>query len=435
MDEKLYASLRPKLDRKIVMIGQTGTGATDIGPCSIHANTPFVHMHMTAASNILTGTFIQRLSRGGQMKVLFVLWFAVLVFAIAFKPQGMTYMTGGVAIIYFGSMVYFFWTHQYMLPIVGPLAFLMFAYVSVLLYHYLTEEREKKQIRTMFSTMVSGDVLEYMTENPESFSLSGERRDATMFFSDVAGFTTISESLTPERLVALLNAYLSPMTDIIMESGGYVDKYEGDAIMAEWGVPQANPDHAKLACWAALDQQKKLAELNPSFKEEFGFDILVRMGINSGSISAGNMGSQRRFSYTVMGDAVNQAARFEPANKDYDTLIMMGESTFELARDHIEARLLDKVIVKGKTVPIKVFELIAKKGEIAPDKAKVVELYHKALDVHWERDWDGAIALLEEAIALVPDDGPSIAMKKRIEGYKEDPPGDDWQGEFVRTTK
>jgi adenylate cyclase len=220
-----------------------------------------------------------------------------------------------------------------------------------------------------------------------------------------------------------------------MSSEGYVAKYEGDAIMAEWGVPYPNPDHAKLACWAALDQQQLLAELRPKFQEEFGIDVHVRMGLNSGTVSAGNMGAANRFSYTVMGDAVNQAARFEPANKDYDTLIMMGETTYQLAKDHVEARLLDKLIVKGKTVPIQIYELVAKKGEISEDKRRVLELYDKALIGHWERDWEGALALLNEALEIIPDDGPSKALIERVESYQESPPPDSWQGEFVRASK
>jgi adenylate cyclase len=220
-----------------------------------------------------------------------------------------------------------------------------------------------------------------------------------------------------------------------MKSQGFVDKYLGDAIMAVWGVPYPNPDHARLACWAALDQQKKIDELGARFKEQYGVDVLVRMGINSGTIVAGNMGSASRLSYTVMGDAVNQAARYEPANKDYGTLIMIGESTYQLAQQHIETRLLDRVVVKGKSVPIQVYELLAKNGELSEEKAKIVALYHQALEVHWTRQWDRAVELLDQALEIDPDDGPSQAMRERIEGYREHPPPDSWQGEFVRTKK
>ena len=220
-----------------------------------------------------------------------------------------------------------------------------------------------------------------------------------------------------------------------MDSDGFVDKYEGDAIMAEWVVPFPMEGHASAACRAALAQQKKLSELRDGFKEHFDVDLTVRMGLNSGLVSAGNMGSDKHFSFTVMGDAVNQAARFEPANKDYGTDIMIGETTYELAKNDIEARLLDKIVVKGKSVPIKVFELIAEKGEISEEKAKVLQLYNEGLELHWERKWDESVSRFEEALSIIGDDGPALAMKSRVENYKKHPPPESWQGEYLRTSK
>lgn len=432
---KADTTVTKTLTRKLVMVGSSGTGGIDVGPCPVDANTPFVHVHMTAASNILMQTFLRPLGPREFKLVLGVLWLLVLPGAMLLRPGRFGYTALLLAIAYLAVVFHSVCVHRYMMPITGPLVFIGISYLTVLFFHYFTEEREKKRIRGMFSTMVSSDVLNYMEENPGSFSLAGERREATMFFSDVAGFTSISESLTPARLVELLNQYLSPMTDIIMASGGFVDKYEGDAIMAEWGVPYANDDHARLACWAALEQQARLEELRPSFKEEFGVDIHVRMGLNSGVVSAGNMGSIRRFSYTVMGDAVNQAARFEPANKDYGTLIMIGETTYELAGEHIVTRLLDKVIVKGKTVPIRIYELVAKAGEADETMLGVIELYHQGLEKQWHRDWDGAVACFEAALALRPEDNPSRTMLRRIESYRQAPPPEDWQGEYIRTSK
>jgi adenylate cyclase len=277
-------------------------------------------------------------------------------------------------------------------------------------------------------------VLRYLEENPGSFSLSGTRTEATMFFSDVAGFTSISESITPEQLAELLNRYLSPMTQIIMDHEGYVDKYEGDAIMAEWGVPFPMSDHASQACRAALEQMKKLEELRPVLKEEYGHELHVRMGINTGSVTAGNMGSESRFQYTVMGDAVNQASRYEGANKGYGTCIMIGESTRHAIGSEFEVRLLDLLVVKGKTHPIKVYELMGLAGEVSESRCKVRELYEQALNLHWDRRFDAAIELLEQAQEILPDEA-SRRMQIRIEGYLENPPPEDWKGEFVNLTK
>lgn len=432
---KAYEQAKELLYRKIAMVGLTSTGASDVGPCPVDDNTPFVHIHMVAMSNMLTETFIRPIGAKGNGLILGVLALLVIPGAVFLRPMRYTYYLGGLALIYAVVVFTCLITNQYVMPITGPFLYIGCSYLFVLLFRYFTEEREKQRIRGMFSTMVSGDVLEYLEENPGSFSLAGQRAEATMFFSDMAGFTTISESLPPDKLVELLNQYLSPMTEIVLEYKGFIDKYEGDAIMAVWGVPYPNPDHAKLACWAALEQQVKLNDLRPAFKERFNVDVMVRMGLNSGVVSAGNMGSVKRFSYTVMGDAVNQAARFEPANKEYGTLIMIGESTYTLAKEHIEARLLDKLVVKGKTVPIQIYELIAKKGEIGADKRRVVELYLEGLRLHWERQWEPALRCFNEALTIIPDDGPSLTMKARVEEYMIVPPPENWQGEYVRTTK
>jgi adenylate cyclase len=277
-------------------------------------------------------------------------------------------------------------------------------------------------------------VLSYLEQNPGSFSLTGARAEATMFFSDVAGFTTISESLEPPQLAELLNRYLSPMTDIIMARGGYVDKYEGDAIMAEWGVPFPAEDHAAQACYAALEQQAKLAELREPLEEEFGHRLTVRMGINTGTVTAGNMGSENRFQYTVMGDAVNQAARFESGSKPYGVGVMIGETTKEAIGNLFETRLLDLLVVKGKTKPIKVYELLARAGELDAEKTRVVALYHEALELHWDRQFEDALEKLDEALEIM-EDPASDMLKKRIAFYMENPPEEGWNGAFVNTEK
>ncbi len=307
-------------------------------------------------------------------------------------------------------------------------------FTGVIAVKYWQEESGRKKVRGMFGTMVSPSVLSYLEQNPGSFSLTGARAEATMFFSDVAGFTTISESLEPAQLAELLNRYLSPMTDIIMARGGYVDKYEGDAIMAEWGVPFPMEDHAAQACYAALEQQEKLTALRDQLKQEFGHELTVRMGINTGTVTAGNMGSESRFQYTVMGDAVNQASRFESANKCYGSLIMIGETTHEAVHELFETRLLDLIIVKGKTKPIRIYELLARTGELNPDKARVVAFYDEALHLHWDRKFNEAVGKLDEALAIMKDE-PSHWLRQRILGYLETPPEEGWNGEFVNPNK
>ena len=322
-----------------------------------------------------------------------------------------------------------------LVPVVTPLLGLLITYGGNILYQFVIEQREKKKINNMFSTYVSPKVLEHLQDNPDAFGLSGKKMSATVFFSDVVGFTSISESLSAENLAVVLNRYLSPMTEILMSYDGYVDKYEGDAIMCDFGVPMPDPDHAWKACFSAIDQQENLNVLREEIKDEFDVEIYVRMGINSGDVSAGNMGSAQRFQYTVMGDAVNQASRFEGANKQYNSKIMIGDSTYQMAKDKIEVRPLDKLVVKGKAIPIDVYELLAKKGELSPEMSKMSKFFEEGINLYWNKKWDLALSKFHSALEIISDDGPSLTFIKRCELFKETPPPHDWQGEFVMTTK
>ena len=431
---RAYKEVKDLLFNKIALIGLTATGSTDTGPTPVSDHSPFVLVHMMAINNILTQTFTLPVGVPHQIFILVIIWLIVLVNVFLLRPSSLIYFIVAFMLAYSCLTLFFSFTYLYLLPVSGPVLLIIGSYIPAILCYYFSEVKEKKKIRGMFSTMVSGEILRYLENNPESFSLAGCKMEATMFFSDVAGFTTISESLSPEKLVVLLNRYLSPMTEIIMNCHGYVDKYEGDLIMAEWGVPFQNDEHAKLACWAALDQQKEISALRPVFLNEFGVEIKVRMGLNSGYVSAGNMGSEKRMSYTVMGDAVNQAARFEPANKQYGTSILIGETTFNLAKDSIEARLLDKTIVKGKTVPVAIYELIAKKGELTSDEQKVVQLYQDGLLYHWERKWEKSLNCFYKALQIMPNDGPSLTLVRRVKQYQAKPPTSTWEGEFTRPT-
>jgi len=315
----------------------------------------------------------------------------------------------------------------------------LFSIVGTTLYMYTIAGRQKREIRSMFSTMISPSVLEYLQEDPDRFRLTGESKEATMFFSDVAGFTTISEQLSAANLALVLNRYLTPMSDCIIHYGGYIDKYEGDAIMADFGVPVWPGDdpnsHAWKACWSALDQQAKLAELRPVIQEEFHVDLQVRMGVNSGTVAAGNMGSEQKFQYTVMGDAVNQAARFEPANKMFDTLIIIGESTYQHAQEKIEVRPLALLLVKGKTEPIKIYELVAKKGELSDAQKEVLELFAKGWDLYKEKRFEEAIEVFRHTLTLDPSDGPSKAYEASSLEYIQNPPPEDWNGTWIQHSK
>jgi class 3 adenylate cyclase/CHASE2 domain-containing sensor protein len=258
-----------------------------------------------------------------------------------------------------------FISKRILMQIVPISATILLSYIASIFYQYFTESRQKKQIKGFFDVYVPKPLVEQLIDNPDLFRLGGERRELTMLFSDIKGFTNISESFQsdPEGLVVLMNEYLGAMTNIVLNYGGTLDKYIGDAVVAFWGAPLRVEDHAKRACWAALDMQEKLVELRKKWKLEGKPEIFTRIGVNTGVVIVGNMGSQFRFSYTAMGDAMNLAARLEAANKAFKTSIMISEFTKAIVEEYCRTRELATITVQGKEQPIKVYELVAKKKE------------------------------------------------------------------------
>ncbi len=424
------------LRNRICLVGLTATGSTDIGPCPIDSNTPYVHIHMTAIGNILAGRF---LSPPGEWLSLAVLASLALPALLILRRGGMRRLILGMAGLlaaYHALAFLLLFRDAALLPAVAPTAFVALTALGVFASRHRAEILDRRRVRAMFSTMVSPEVLRFMEEHPESFSVAGRRAEATILFSDIAGFTSFSEQHTPERVTAMLNDYFDTMAGIIMSQGGYVDKFEGDAIMAVWGAPYAMEDHAAAACRAALDQRDAVLRLRPSFREKYGVELSVRFGVNSGIVLAGNMGSRHRFQYTVMGDVVNQAARLEPANKDYGTSILIGEAAHERVQDAFITRLLDKVILAGKSAPACIYELVAAADAGLPAGRKAaIDLYEKALRLHWERDWDAAEQRLRQALELLPGEPAALMLMKRIAALRQTPPTAGWHGEHVRSSK
>jgi adenylate cyclase len=255
--------------------------------------------------------------------------------------------------------------------------------------------------------------------HPEHLSLEwGEKRPMSVYFSDIAGFTTISEHLPPERLVSLLNDYLTNMTDIVLQHGGIVDKYIGDAVMAFWGAPLADPDHARKAVKCAIAMRKRCDELRPLWFEEYGQLVQARAGVNSGDAVVGNMGSKHKYNYTVMGDMVNLASRLEGANKPYGTYLMISEFALAEIGDMVDVRELDLLIVKGKEKPVRVFEVLDLKGDTDDADLRAVEQFSVGLAKYRDRDFAGAIPAFEAALNHKADDNPSLLYMVRRKGGK-----------------
>ena len=303
------------------------------------------------------------------------------------------------------------------------------------LYLFMMERKQKGFIKGAFSQYLSPTVIDQIVENPDMLQLGGEKREMTPFFSDIQGFSTISEGLTPEELVQLLNEYLTAMCDIVSSYHGTIDKFEGDAIIAFWGAPLELPDHATVACHAAIDMQKKNEEMRKTLREQNRPMLYTRIGMSSGPVVVGNMGSADRMDYTMMGDVVNLAARLEGVNKFYQTFTMIPQSTYELAKDDIDTRQLDVIRVVGKKEPISVYEVLERKNQTSSEKSGVVEKYLKALKLYEERNFADASKEFEKVLAIDPDDGPSQTYVKRCGVFLETPPEKDWDGVYTFTEK
>lgn len=364
---------------------------------------------LMAALSLLTGLIAQPLPRLGATLVIWLSWF-VAVFAL--------YAAAGIAL-----------SVSYVL-VAGAVANL-----AINARFYLQERSQKALIRDAFGQYLSPKVVAELVKDPDKLQLGGETRQMTAFFSDIAGFSTISEQLTPQELVSLLNEYLTLMCSIIADYDGTVDKFEGDAIMSFWGAPLRQLEHAKYACYAAIDMDKNLAEYRARLEAQGRPLLRVRMGMNSGDMLVGNMGSQQRMDYTVMGDAVNLASRLEGANKFYGTWMMISEFTQALAGEHLDVRELDRIRVVGKREAVTVFELLDRRGSVTGKRADVVEAYLRGIEAWKQMNFAGALRNFMHALELDPFDGPSKTYVERCEAYLLHPPAEDWDGVWQLDSK
>ncbi len=411
---------------KIVFIGASASGLLDLRPSPFSAVYPGVEIHAAVLDNILQGDFVRT-----QPLIVFVglvlvfalltavgasllrkIWHIVLFFFICLA------IPFGAAWLAFNSG----WWLEFIVPEFAVLT----SFIGASLLNYSAEGRQRRFIKGVFRHYLSPDVIERIIENPALLSLGGERREITSFFSDVAGFTSISEALSPEELVSLLNEYLGEMTDIILSTGGTLDKYEGDAIIAFWNAPLDQPDHALRACRAALRCQKRLTELRGRFEEKFGPSLAMRIGLNSGPAVVGNMGSSRRFDYTAMGDTVNLASRLEGACKQYHVPILLGEETFARVNKEVVARPVDTIRVVGKKKPVSIYEIIGEKGEVRETELERLRIFEQARQAYQGRDWDTASGLF----AKLKDEPLAKLYAARCQSLRQYPPPEDWDGVF-----
>jgi len=420
----------------IVLVGATSIDLRDIDavPTSFGVRMPGVEIHANAIQTMLDHAFLAGISPRLALLVLFIVSIGSSLLFIQRR------VLSSLGIMLFGMAAYVLVAQQMfhsslIIDVFHPLLAILFSFIGVYLYRFVFVDKEKKQLKTAFGHYVSEDLVDKIAEHPDALCLGGEQKELTIFFSDIADFTSISEQLSPEELVALLNTYLGEMTDIIMQSGGTLDKYIGDAVMAFWGAPLPQPTHATSACLAALAQRDALTAMQKSVQLPQNMPLHARMGIHTGAAVVGNMGSNTRFNYTVMGDTVNLASRLEGVNKMYGTQIIISEATYLAAHEAIVSRELDIIRVKGKQTGVKIYELLARAGELNTDHAQAYQIFADALAAYRTQDWQTASALFQKVQNLLPDDGPSSTFLQRIKNYTKEPPAADWDGIYTMTTK
>jgi adenylate cyclase len=304
---------------------------------------------------------------------------------------------------------------------VYPLLTVVVVYTAVALYRYIMEEREKRKIRSAFGLYVTPSVVNEILKDPDKLRLGGDKKELTVLFSDIRGFTSLAEEMDPESLVNLLNTYLTEMTNVVFDFDGLLDKYIGDAIMAVFGAPLKQADHPVRACRAALRMLDSLAKMQQKWKSEGTPPLDIGIGINTGSMVVGNMGSERRFDYTVMGDSVNLASRLEGINKEYGTQVVISEFTYEWVKDDFFCRELDVVRVQGSTRPVKIFELIALRSETDP-RIPIIEPFAQGLHYYRAQKWEMAEAKFNEVLTSLPEDFAARLYLQRIATLREEPP-------------
>jgi len=415
---------------KIVFVGATAQGAGDFIVTPFSARLPGVEKHATVTDNILKGDFIRKDYLISLLDLICVIGLGVLIGLLLplFSPVPAILFTlllwgGWVALLQYLFVRKGIWMNA-----VYPSLTIFAGFALISVYRFAVEERGKRHIRRLFERYMDVAVVDQMLKSSEEIKLGGDTMEVTVFFSDVSGFTRISERLSSAELIELLNRYFPPLTDVILSHGGFVNKYQGDAIVAAFGVPVKQDDHARRACLAALECQRRLRLLNKELTESGMPPMPTRIGLSSGPAVVGNIGSARRAEYTVIGDAINLGQRLEAANKPLGTSILISSVTYRLAKDGIAVRDVGLIQVRGREEPVRVYELIDKTEAVSDDLRVFVRRFEEALQLFAQRKWDDAETILKELLKVKPDDGPTRFYLEQIQAMRANPPDSHWDG-------
>ncbi|NOK23073.1 adenylate/guanylate cyclase domain-containing protein, partial [Corallococcus carmarthensis] len=410
---------------KVVIIGGTSVGLNDIKATPFSSTQPGLVKQATVVDTLLSGTFITRAPAGVDLGLTFfvALVSAVLLMTARWTPLEVAWPPVLILGLFVLTGVLLKTSHTHVLMAMPALAGVG-ASVAALAFNHLVANRETQFIRQAFNRFMEPKRVEQMIRSRQLPRLDGENKEITAFFSDIRGFSTFSERFKedPRQLVRILNTYLTTVSGALLREGGCLDKYIGDAVVCLFGAPMAQEDHAVRACRGALAAKAAVEVLRVDFRRQGFPDVYTRIGVNSAVNFVGNFGSDQLFSYTAIGDGMNLAARLEGANKAYGSVIMIGPRTYELAREHIEVRELDRVRVAGKTEAVTVYELLALKGQLDASTRHTVARYHEALGLYREARFAEAAAVLEAEAARSPEDGPTGKLLERCREYLESPP-------------
>jgi len=425
-----------ELKGKIALIGTTAPGLLDLRATPVGEAYPGVEIHANLITGMLDGAIKLKppYILGAEVVLLLLTGLAMVLLLPLLSPLRAT-LASLLVLLFILTVNLVFWHYgNLVLPLGSSVLMVLVLFALNMSYGYFVESRAKRQFTELFGQYVPPELVEEMSRNPESYSMEGRKAELTVLFSDVRGFTTISEGLSPENLVRLMNIYLTAMTELLRKNRGTVDKYIGDAVMAFWGAPVADADHARHAVITAMEMQAALPAVNRTLAQHGWPELHIGVGVNTGEMTVGDMGSTVRQAYTVMGDAVNLGSRLEGITKQYGVGILVGETTRKAIKD-IVFREVDRVQVKGKEEPVAIYEPLGLEGDVGKAVLEEVKLWNQALRSYRAQDWDQAEVALLNLSRMAPERGLYGKYMERVAHLRKEPPEADWKGVWKFETK
>lgn len=421
---------------QIVFVGGTAASFRDQYhvPTSGAALMSGIEIHASLANAFLSGNYLRTSGSGLAALICLILALAVGITIPLVRVRTGLIVVSAIALGYAGVAVLTAYLGVF-LPVLNPLLAVILSYIAVTVYRFVKVNRERQELRSAFEKYVSPSVINSVMAHPETLALGGDRRRMSVLFSDLRGFTSLSEHMDPTQTVAVLNSYLNAMTEIVFEEHGVLDKYMGDAIMSFWGAPVEDKHHAERAIRTAIRMRDRIVDLNRTAFFGPGIGLRAGIGISTGEMVVGNIGSHRHFDYTVIGDTVNLGSRIEGLTKTYGTEILATEETVKGLSKDFTVRQLDRVAVKGKNEPVRLYEVVGFSQGVTPEVHDRLDRFARALALYEADDFHGASYAFADILALYPNDEPSRVFWERSTHFMEEPPSADWKGVWVMHTK